>query len=346
MQSAWDQGGCRQFRLRRVDNSGFPVRVGHTFDLMRNVLLLITGLVVGVAGAILIRGSILPPEGTPEARILALESELRETRLRLAKIDPNQARPHEDAGGAIRAGLGSALEDFKAGRPVDLNHAYQALKPLMQELVPIFDSIRRRGERRNFERIAGEMSRKYHLTGTQQEALQVWLKDRSDRNAEAFKLVALAPGTRLDDLAKASHEMRMDDGLDGFMETQLQGQALENFRKDRMTERAERVQNEADWKVERLNSTVTLDEAQKDQVFSIMARSSRDFDPQMQIEGVSTDPAPASREGRDAAIMAVLRPEQQESYERWRAERRARAEQEMAEMGLKMPEGWDALGAD
>jgi hypothetical protein len=106
------------------------------------------------------------------------------------------------------------------------------------------------------------------------------------------------------------------------------------------------VQNEADWKVERLNGTVGLDEAQKDEVFSIMARSSRDFDPRMQIEGVPEDSGVASREDRDASIMAVLRPEQQSSYEQWRAERRARAEQEMSEMGLKMPEGWDALGAD
>jgi hypothetical protein len=343
----WNKRRPAPLFVRRVDNGGFLLRIeGSHLTIMRNVLLLFTGLVVGVAGAILIRGSILPPEGSPEARILSLESELRETRLRLAKIDPAQARPHEDSGGSLREGIRSALGDVKAGRPVNLDNVYQALKPFMREIAPIFDSIRRKGERRNLERIAGEMTRKYHLNGPQEEALHQWLKERSDRNAEVFKAVVLAPGTRLDDLAKASQQTRMDDGLDAFMETQLQGQELESFRKNRLTERAERVQNEADWKVERLNSTVALDETQKDQVFSIMARSSRDFDPRMQIEGVTADAGPASREDRDAAIMAVLRQDQQATYEQWRAQRRARTEQEMAEMGLKMPDGWDALGSD
>ncbi|HWB02493.1 MAG TPA: hypothetical protein VG796_05665 [Verrucomicrobiales bacterium] len=313
---------------------------------MRNVLLLLTGLIVGIAGAFLIRGSIPPEGGTPEARILELENELRETRLRLAKIDPSQARPREDVSGSIREGIRDALDDFKSGRPVDLNRAYQALKPLMRELVPIFDRIRRRDERRAAEHLAGHLSRQYHLNGTQQEALKEWIQARRESNSKAFMDLATAKNTRIDDLAKASRRNRMDDGLDEFMETQLKGEELDKFRKDRLTERADRVQHEADWKVERLNSTVDLDEAQKDQVFSIMARSSQDFDPKMQIEGVTADAATPSAEDRDAAVMAVLRPDQQTKYNQWKEERRARTEQEMAEMGLKMPEGWDALGAD
>lgn len=313
---------------------------------MRPFLHILLGLAIGAAAVILIRGSVPPPDGTPEARILSLENELRQTTLRLAKIDPAQARPDEDSGGTLSAGARAALDDLKAGRPVDLNHFYHAMKPVLRDLAPIFDNIRRKGERREFDRLAGEMSRKYNLSGPQQESLKQWMKERSERNAGIFKAVALAPGTRLDDLVKASQNVRHDDGLDAFMETQLQGESLDTFRRDRLTQRAERVQHEADWKVERLNQTVTLDETQKDQVFSIMARSSRDFDPQMQLEGVTTEAAPASSTGRDAAIMAVLRPDQQASYHQWRDERRARTEQDMAELGLKMPDGWDALNSD
>jgi hypothetical protein len=39
-----------------------------------------------------------------------------------------------------------------------------------------------------------------------------------------------------------------------------------------MNERAQRVQQEADRMVERVNSIVSLDETQRDQVFGIMAR--------------------------------------------------------------------------
>lgn len=315
-------------------------------NVMRNALLILTGLIIGVAAVYLIRGSIPPAGGTPEARIMELENELRETRLRLAKIDPAQARSNPDASGALKDGIRSALDDLKAGRPLDLNHAYHALKPMMRELAPIFDSIRRRGERRHLEQITGEMSRKYHLDGPRQEALHQWLKQRAERNAEDFKAVALGDGTRLDDLAKASQRTRVDEGLDAFMETQLQGEALTSFRKNRLTERAERVQNEADWKVERLNSTVKLNETQKDQVFAIMTRSSKDFDPQMQIEGIGAEAPLTSNKNRDAAIMAVLDQDQQDKYETWRWQRQTRMEREMAEGGLKMPEGWDALADD
>jgi hypothetical protein len=287
-----------------------------------------------------------PPDGTPEAHILSLENELRETRLRLAKIDPAQARPHEDINGALSAGARAALDDLKAGRPVDMNNIYQALKPIMRDLSPIFDKMRRKDERRHFEYLVGEMNRKYHLDAPQQEALKQWLKERSDRNAEAFKSVAFAEGTRFEDIVKASRNNRPDDGLDAFMETQLQSPALETFRRDRLTEKADRVQREADGKVERLNATVGLDEAQKDQVFSIMARSSPDFDPQMKLEGVTENTQAVDASDRDESIRNVLRPDQRDSYDAWRTERRSRAEMEANEIGLKLPPNWDSMNGD
>jgi hypothetical protein len=318
----------------------------NTLRMIRNALLLLLGLTIGVAASFLIRGSMLPADGTPEAQILSLETELRDTRLRLAKIDPNQARQREDINGALSAGARAALDDLKAGRPVDMNNIYQALKPIMRDLSPIFDKMRRRDERRHFEHLAGEMQRKYKLSAPQQEALKVWLKDRADRNADEFKKVAFDPNTRFEDLAKAGRGNRPSDGLDGFMETQLQSPMLETFRRDRLTERANRVQNEADGKVERLHQTVNLDEAQKDQVFSIMARSSQDFDPTMQLEGVSADTPVVGRDGRDEAIRQVLRPDQQTSYDNWKIERRTKAEIEANEMGFQLPANWDSLNGD
>ena len=149
-----------------------------------------------------------------------------------------------------------------------------------------------------------------------------------------------------EDLIKASRNIRPDDGIDSFMEGQLKSPALETFRRDRLTQRAERVQHEADGKVQRLNNIVTLDDTQQDQVFSIMAHSSRDFDPQMQLEGVSADAPPTSADSRNADIRNVLRPDQQASYDNWRAEQRTRSEEEAAEIGLKIPEGWDPIDAD
>ena len=227
-----------------------------------------------------------------------------------------------------------------------MNNIFDALKPIMRDLSPIFDKMRRRDERRQFESIAGELSRKYNLTPEQQASLKAWLKQRADANAALFQSVAFADGTRFEDLIKASRNLRPDDGIDSFMEGQLKSPTLETFRRDRLTQRAERVQHEADGKVQRLNNIVTLDDTQQDQVFSIMARSSRDFDPQMQLEGVATDAPPTSADTRNDDIRNVLRPDQQATYDNWHAEQRARSEEEAAELGLKLPEGWNAIDAD
>ena len=315
---------------------------------MRNFLILLIGLIIGVAGAILIRDSILPAEGTPEARILALEEELKDTRMRLAMIDPAMVRPRGDTGHAVGVGVRGALDDLKSGRPVDMNHLFNATKPLLRDLSPLFDNIRRKEERRSMEYLAGEYTRKYDLNSTQQAALKEWLKNRSEQNAALFKAVVLADGTRLDDLVKASKFDRKSNNVDGFMEQQLTGAKLTAYRRDRLEERAQQVQNEADRKVERLNNTVQLDERQQDQVFSIMARSSPEYDAQMMIEGVETSATTEGSAGpdRDAAIMEVLRPDQQQKYTQYQEERRAKMEMEFTEMGLKIPEGFDALNDD
>lgn len=311
---------------------------------MRPVLFLLLGAAVGIAGATLFRGSLPPPGGSPEARILELENTLRETKLQLARIDPAQARPREDGASALGRGVRQALDDLKAGRPVDMNLLFHAAKPFLRDFFPLFDNIRKRDEQHRFDSMSGEYARKYNLSPAQQEELKQWLQNRSDQNAMLFQHLVLADGARFEDLVKATRNQRWDDGIDGFMEGQLDGDRLAAYRRDRMTQRAERVQQEADWRMQRLHQTVNLDEAQQDQVFSIMARSSKDFDPSMQIEGVSTDADPGN--DRNAAIMEVLRPDQRDAYTAWRDERAAHARREFEEIGLKMPEGWDAIDDD
>jgi hypothetical protein len=107
------------------------------------------------------------------------------------------------------------------------------------------------------------------------------------------------------------------------------------------------VQQEADRKVQRLDGIVQLDESQKDELFTLMARNSDDFDPSMQFEGLrgeASEPVPG--QPRDAAIMGVLRPEQVEIYEAHRRERIEKAERELGEIGLRLPADWDLLDGD
>ncbi len=85
-----------------------------------------------------------------------------------------------------------------------------------------------------------------------------------------------------------------------------------------------------------------LDQEQQDRIFALMARSSPDFDPSMRLEGLGSDTsALTAGASREEAIMQVLRPEQKAKFEAGRQQQRAKAEQEMNEIGLKLPANWN-----
>ena len=92
-------------------------------------------------------------------------------------------------------------------------------------------------------------------------------------------------------------------------------------------------------KVSRLDNIVGLDETQRGQVFGVMARGARDFDPAMQFEGLGSDTAALpSGKSKQAAILAVLTPEQRQTYQDAQAKRRAEARKEMEAIGLTLPD--------
>jgi hypothetical protein len=309
---------------------------------MRTLLPLLAGLVIGALGVWLGRDSVLPPKKSPEARALELQAQLTEMRLRLAKIDPTQAREREDSGSTLGLGIRAALADVKAGRPVDLNGLYQAIKPLMRDLSPLFDKIRLANEKRHFEWLAGSMTREYGLNESQSQALKTFLFERGEANAKAFNELAFSGKATLNDMIQATRQQPYDSQTDSFMETLLQEPRRSAYRKAKLIERAERVQSDADAKVARLDNIVQLDESQKDRVFSIAARSSSAYSPDMRLEGVE-EGEPFRGGDRNQAINAVLRPEQQTRFDQWRESRVYEARNEFEQVGLQLPVGWEAF---
>ena len=95
-----------------------------------------------------------------------------------------------------------------------------------------------------------------------------------------------------------------------------------------------------------LDSIVGLDEAQRDQVFGIMARGSRDYDPRMKIEGAQGEIDAIPTGNRQAAVLGVLRPDQRATFEAERQRQREEASKDMEAMGLVLPPNWDPLEFD
>jgi hypothetical protein len=66
----------------------------------------------------------------------------------------------------------------------------------------------------------------------------------------------------------------------------------------------------------------------------------------MDIEGMNGDRSPLNQKGRNAVIESILTSEQQELLENHRQNRRQNAEEEMREIGLRLPENWQQFEDD
>ena len=317
---------------------------------IRGFVALVIGLVVGGVGATLFIQSMPGREGSAEERANKLELELKRARSRIAALEAEEL-PGTTASGirqrrgqprdTLADGARRIAEDVREGRPVNPEDIFRASKPLLRDLAPLFDRIRVRQEQQVIDTLAGEVSRRYDLTPEHQASLKKWFEEKSKQEAKRWSELVAHDHTRLEDLVRASQDVRPDEGLDHFMEGILTGDKLAAFKADRMADRAERVQREADMKVQRLDSIVRLDEKQRDQVFGAVARTSRDYDPAMRLEGVGGEIGTTAGLSRQDAMLAVLRPEQRAAYEAERQRRREEAAKDLEAIGLTLPDDWE-----
>ena len=311
---------------------------------IRSVMPLVIGLAVGGVGATLFLQSMPGAEGSAEERANKLEVELTRTRNRLAAMeaaDPQGRR--RKPGRSFVDGARNIADDLREGRQVTPDDIFRACQPLLRDLAPLFDRMRVTQQQQMVERMTGELARKYDLTPKQRESLTQWFGLKAEENAKKWSDLVAHDGTRLQDVMRASRDVRPDDGLDSFMEKTLSGDKLTAFKTDRMAERAQRVQQDADTRVARLDAIVQLDDTQRDQVFGIMARSSRDYDPAMKLEGAGGEIGGAAAGDRQQALLAVLRPDQRTAYQAEQQRRRDEADKNMKTMGLTLPADWNAL---
>ncbi len=310
---------------------------------IRPMVPLLIGLVVGGLGVTLFQQSLPGAEGSAEERANRLEVELKSARNRLTALEAADPQGRRRPGRSFADGARRIAEDIREGRAVNPDDIFRASQPLMRDLAPLFDRMRLRQLKQQIDSKAGELARKYDLTPEQQEALKQWFGQKAEEDSKRFNDLVLQDGTRIQDIMRASMESRPDDGLDAFMAKTLSGEKLATFQTERMTERAERVQQEADRKVQQLDTIVTLDDSQRDQVFGIMARNSRDFDPAMTMEGVTGDINTGAGGNPRETMLSVLRPDQRAAYEAERQTRRQDAQKEMEAIGLTLPPDWEML---
>lgn len=318
---------------------------------LRSLLPMLAGLAVGAAGATLFRESLPGRAGSPEERVAKLESELKRAQNRVIALESagsNPGRPQSllEKTRKMTDGARNIAEDIREGRPVNPEDIFRASQPLIRDLAPLFDRMRLKSQKEAIESMSGELARKYQLSPEQQAKLKGWFEKKANEEAKRWTELVSRDGTRLLDLMQASRDVRPDEGLDAFMPTLLSGDKLASFRSQRLAERVQRVEREADMKMERVNSIAQLDQAQQDQVFAIMARHSRDYDPAMVFQGANGAIGPPPAGDARAAVLSVLRPDQRASYEKEQQRRRDEAAKQMESIGLQLPPDWDVMAED
>lgn len=329
---------------------------------LRSLLPLLIGLVVGGVGVTMFSDSLPGAKGSPEEIAQLLEMELKRAQNRIASLEARAAPPREsrtiferlagasdDAAEERQALADNArriAEDIRAGRPVNPDDIFRVAQPSMRTLAPLFDRMRIKAQREVIDSMTGELARKYQLAPAQQELLKQWFEKKSEEESKRWNELIARDGTRLQDVMRATQNVRPDEGLDAFMPGILSADQLAAFRAERLAERGQRVEREADMKVQRLDALVGLDEAQRDQVFGITARNSKEYDPAMVLEGARGEIAPTPTGDPQAAILAVLRPDQRARYEEERNRRRDQAAKDMAEIGLALPPDWEMFDDD
>lgn len=306
---------------------------------LRSILPLLTGTFVGALGAILLQRSLPPKEGSAEERIAILENDLKKTRTELRAWEDTSPRKRF---GNTHDNVRNLAKALKEGRPVSPDDIFNSFKPLMRDLAPLTERMRLIEIKRSAESLAGEYARKYGLNSDQQKALVHSLVSQDTLEAEALSKILESDHTSMRDYMKAQREMDSTQQLDEFMSATLQGEQRTNYLTERLSEKAVRVQGEADGKVQRLDDIVKLDDQQRHQAFLYMAQGSRNYDPQMQFDGLQDGLKPLSQgTSADDAMLSVLRPEQRAAYDQHRNERLSKAREDAAALGLTLPNDWN-----
>jgi hypothetical protein len=308
--------------------------------LMKGILFLIIGLVVGGVGGGLMMQSMPPEEGSAEEQVAQMEVDLKKANNRIAALEDEDPRRLRSRGSTFSDRARRLADDIRDGKAVSPDEVFRTMQPVMRDLSPLFDRMRERDSKRRIDSLTGEMARRYDLDEAAQAKLAEWFTKKEEEDAARYNALVNSDGTTLMEMMEASRDVRPDDGLDDLMPTLMSGEKLAEFQNERMAEKVERVQQEADMKLARLDALVGLDDAQRDQAFAVFAQGSRDFDPRMGFEGISDE---AASGGNPPSVMDVLRPEQRQALETERTRRREEAEKDMAAIGLTLPADWDVF---
>lgn len=312
--------------------------------MLKYISFLIVGLIVGAVGGAMFQQS-LPPETPIEKQLANLQKRYDDAQLTITELsnqdDIARRSPRDETAERAKA----ILNRIRNGETVSLDEFYHAYQPFLRDTAPLFGIMRNLAEVERFDSRLGKYTRKYDLSEDEQERLRQWMERKSRRNRREFNAVLESPNATIFDFLKALDDQdRLETGIEDPLRDILSAEEYAQFYEERMNERAERVQRDADGRLNRLEQYVELRPEQQDELFVVFAQNSRFYSPDMQIEGVGDadtwgSPEPFSYD----QIYEVLDTDQADQVRLAQERERAEANRRLEAVVLEVGADWDML---
>ena len=281
---------------------------------MNNFLPLVIGLGLGGLGGYFAgqHGAAgTEPLTTAQREIVKLQSDLKSSQEAAQKLADE------------KSALATKAPDPDA-KP-DINKLFNDAKPLLKSFTAAMEPQRQEAIERMTEEQLKRMTALANLTPEQQESLKAYLAKLSDQEKAKWQATLNGDGGLAQLMKMGRNGPNPQKNLDEWAKTNLEGEQAQTYQTARLNEKAKAITDSANSKIETMSTSLNLDESQKDQMFHVLVRTDKNYDPAMQMEGIATTAdGTVATESRDEAISAILNPEQQQKYEAQRAQKKQR----------------------
>lgn len=288
-----------------------------------NAFVLIAGIGIGIFTHAILR----PPERfvaaasaeedeewiikTDDADVLKTQLELMAAENRELKADLNSARRYRSSHAVRQLARNKGAKN--ASELIDYS------KPIFKELIlPELRANREEAIQDGVRQALAGLTDKLYLTDEQLSLLEARLGEQQAAKLDELEGVLNDDESSLTEYFQKQWEQERggDPQVDDIFLDVLDQEQKETYTEVRLEENAVRVTAQAEGQLDGLDRIVKLNEAQKDAIFPIYARSAPGYRQEMQFDGVDvTDTSPiAENTSRDEAIQSALRPDQMEAW--------------------------------
>ena len=167
------------------------------------------------------------------------------------------------------------------------------------------------------DRGIAEYTDKLGLSEAQVASLKTRLSAQMNEQMEEFNKKLDNEDMSMQEIMMQQREVMMgqEDVMAEILKEELTPEQYEDFEREQLVEKTERVQRDSDRELARLDRDLDLTEAQEDQVFGILVQTNSDYDESMGIEGADANVTVDDGVSKEEAIRSVLDDEQAAKYD-------------------------------